>query len=238
MNSLPTTRYALARGAVRGFTLFEMLVIAVVIVLLMSLAVPTFDSIAPTRKTALSELKSFVDSARVLAQKEKCDVYLAFSDASSEEDASAFRRYALFKARDDRLLPGENLLTRELDQVTPWESLPLGMVFALGEDFEVAPPGRLRTVHDLSKSIYVRSFPFVENDQRVSRNFPFLMFSVGGRVEIPSVTDADALHIGIAEGRFSTDQGRRLVKRSGTDIAQTECLKINHYTGKSRVITD
>ncbi len=231
-------RHQSSRRGAEAFTLFEMLIIAVVIILLMSLAVPTFNSLAPTRKTALSELKGFVDSARMLAQKEDRDVYLAFSDASSKEDASAFRRYALFKARDDRLLPGENLLIRDLDQVTPWESLPLGMVFALGNDFEVAPPGRLRTVHDLSGSIYVRPFSFVENDERVSRSFPFLMFSAAGRVEIPPATDADALHIGIAEGRFSAHEGRVLVNRPGTDIAQAECLKINHYTGKSRVITD
>jgi len=215
-----------------------MLIIAVVVILLMSLAVPAFNSVAPTRKTTLSELKGFVDSARVLAQKDDRDVYLAFADAGSGEEASAFRRYALFKARDDRLLPGENLLTRVLEQVTPWESLPPGMVFALGDDFAVAPPGRLRTVHDLSGSIYVRNFPFVENDKRVLRSFPFLMFSAGGRVEVPPPTDADALHIGIAEGHFSADQGRVLVKRPGTQLAQAECLKINHYTGKSRVITD
>jgi len=238
MSSHQTFRRPPAAPATQAFTLFEMLIIAVVVILLMSLAVPTFNSLAPTRKTALSELKGFVDSARVLAQKEDRDVYLAFSDASVEEDDSAFRRYALFKANDERLLPGETLLTRSLSQVTPWESLPPGMVFALGEDFEVVPPGRLRTVHDLSGSIYVRPFAFVENDERVSRRFPFILFGSSGRVEIPPVTDADALHIGIAEGIFSADGGRILVKRPGTDMAQTECLKINHYTGKSRVITD
>jgi prepilin-type N-terminal cleavage/methylation domain-containing protein len=221
-----------------GFTLAEMLVVVVVVAILLSLSVPSFTALAPVRKASLGELKSFVDTARVLAQKEDRDVYLAFADRQSAEEAAVYRRYALFVARDARLAAGETLLNRELRQVTPWESLPPGMLFALGEDFEVAVGSRLRTVHDLSGTLYSRPFSMVEGDTRVLRSFPFLMLNAGGRVEVPAITDSDALHIGVAEGYFSFAEGRVLARPSGAGSAQAECLKINPYTGKSRVITE
>lgn len=225
-------------GDARGFSLIEVLVIVVVVAVLTSLALPSLRSLSPTRKAALNELRSFVDSAPVLARKENRDVYLAFADNSSGVESLAYRGYALFRAVDPRLAPGESLLTRELVQVTPWETLPVGMVFALGEEFEVASLGRMRTILDLSDSVYERLFPTVENDQRVTRAFPFLMWSAAGRVEVPPLADADALHIGIAEGHFTETEGRVLINRSGTEIAQAELLGINYYTGKSRVLTD
>ncbi len=225
-----------------GFSLIEMLMVISVAMLLMSLAAPALIDLAPTRKGAIREVRLMLEKARLTARRENRVSYVAFADDSPDSSDDCFRRYAIFRAEDELDRDSGNLLDLPLVQVTPWERLPRGFLFAAGADFEAMPGHTFQTILD---SPYRRDFAFVNSDGGGGRSLqlPFLAFHPSGRVEVPPSVDAGLLHCGIAQGYCEADGSRVLTARqrgrlSPGDFAQGECLAINRFTGKARLITD
>ena len=223
-----------------GFSLVEILVVMGVISLLLALSVPSMVSIAPVRKSALYEVKGFLEYARAEAVARDREVYIAFADKNFPGRLAPYRSYAAFAA------VGESrdglIRSQEIAQISEWRTLPEGAVFVSGNEFEVVEGARLQTVID---STFTREFAVRGETGTRSVQLPFLLFSPSGRVLVPSYFDADALHVGIAEGYFDRQISampiltamRPGINNDG-EYAQAECLAIEYYTGRSRAITD
>lgn len=238
-------RYSLVKSSLtasigRGFSLVEILVVMGVVSLLLALAVPGMVSIAPVRKTALYEMKGFLEYARAEAVARDREVYVAFADGKFPGRFAPFRTYAAFVAAGEER---EGLIrSQEIAQISEWKTLPEGTVFVGGDEFEVVEGAQLRTVIE---SAFRRTFPVKATGRTESVQLPFLLFSPSGRVMVPAFFDAEALHVGIAEGYFDREISPSPVftaQRPGVDdtggYAQAECLAIEYYTGRTRAITD
>lgn len=217
-----------------------MLVVMGVIAILLAFAAPSLVSVAPVRKTALYEVKGFLEYARSEAVARDREVYVAFADENFPGRHAPFRTYAAFVASgEDR----EGLIrSQDIAQISEWNTLPEGTVFVGGEEFEVVDGARLETVVESS---FTRDFPVRGDEGTRTVQLPFLLFTPSGRVLVPSYFDAEALHVGIAEGYFDREISPMPVltaKRTGIDgtgeYAQAECLAIEYYTGRTRAITD
>lgn len=223
---------------IRGFSLTEMLVVMGVVSLLLALSAPSFVSLSPIRKTALYEVKGFMEYARTEAVTRDREVYVAFANGSVPGDRAPYRTYAAFVATGPE---GDGLLrSQEILQISEWKSLPEGTVFVSGSEFETVDGASLETVVDSS---FTRSFEL--GGGRGSAELPFFLFSPSGRILVPSYFNANALHIGIAEGYFDRDTPFAPVitaKRPGIDsdreYAQAECLAVEYYSGRCRALTD
>lgn len=224
-----------------GFSLVEMLTVIAVVALLLAFAAPNLAPLAPLRKTALYEVKGFLEYARSEAIARNREVYVAFADHSFPGSESPFRAYTAFAVTEDEDTGGL-IETQQITPITEWRTLPEGIVFVSGSEFETIAGASLRTIMDSSVT---REFPIRGAGGDTSVRLPFLLFSASGRVLVPSYFDADALHVGIAEGFFEPS-GRnttptltaRRPGTSGSDYAQGECLAIEYYTGRTRTLTD
>ena len=217
-----------------------MLVVMGVISLLLAISVPSMVSIAPVRKSALYEVKGFLEYARAEAVARDREVYIAFADRNFPGRHAPFRTYAAFATVGETR---EGLIrSQEIAQISEWRTLPEGTVFVGGDEFEVVERARLQTVID---STFTREFLVRGKNGPRSAQLPFLLFSPSGRVLVPSYFNADSLHVGIAEGYFDreiSDMPVLTAKRPGInssgEYAQAECLALEYYTGRSRAITD
>lgn len=213
-----------------------------IVSLLLALSVPGLVSSYPSRKTAVYELKGFLESARSEAVTRKREVYVAFADKSFPGETGPYRAFASFAAME-----GEKhgvIGNQVLEQISEWRSLPDGIAFVHGKEFETIDEAAFRTILD---SPYRRIFETRvrgNHTETVEVELPFLLFSTNGRVLVPSFFDMDALHVGIAEGNFERNRNRVVftAKRPAVsgpgEFPQTECIALEYYTGRSRVITD
>lgn len=221
-----------------------MLMVISVAMLLMSLAAPSLIDLSPTRKSAIREVRMVLERARLMARKENRVAYVAFADGTPSSSDDRYRLYAIFRAEDelhfDSDSSGTNLMNQPLVQVSRWERLPAGFLFATGSDFEAMPGETFQTILD---SPHRRSFPFNLDQSAAELSLPFIAFHPSGRVEVPPAVEASLLHCGIALGYCEANGNRVLTgKRPGMnqsgEFAQGECLALNRYTGKARIITD
>lgn len=223
-----------------AFSLVELLAVLGVITLLLALVAPSAVSLHPARKTAAHELKGFLEHARGQAIARGREVYVAFADDGFPNDTAPYRAYAAFVAAGDE--QHGHIHDQEIEQISEWRTLPEGIVFVGGEEFETVPGARLRTVMDAPDR---RAFPVRGKSGSSPVKFPFLLFSPAGRILVPAHHDADALHVGIAEGHFERAAGNEPVlahKRSGSrgdaEYAQAECIALGYYSGRGRILTD
>lgn len=227
---------------VRAFTLVEILVVSAVMGLLLALVVPSFVAMTPSRKSAIHELSGFLEGARSRAMASQSEMLVAFADGAFPGEG-AYRSYALFALEeepDDPPGDGE----RPVRQLSPWKTLPPGMVFAPREQFDVPRGIAFRTLFDVPKE---RIFPMpsaLPGGEGGTAELPYLHFAPDGGICFPTFSDADALHLGVMEGYY-TRENRRLTPASirpgsnGTGTyANSECLGIGFYTGRSRLLTD
>ncbi|MEM7147503.1 MAG: GspH/FimT family protein [Verrucomicrobiota bacterium] len=220
----------------RGFTLLEMLVVVVVLSILLAISVPMFTSMTSPRKSAAVSLKASMEAARALAMREGRDVYVAFTDDTPRESENCYSHWAMFLPDETDLNP--NPETRELVAASGWERLPDGVVFALGEDFEVPSGVPLNTVLEAPVR---REFPFsLEGGEK---ELPFLMFNEEGRIQYPQFYDTQFHYLGIVEGMYEKGSGRtmrgmRSGVETGGEYPQADCLHVNLYTGRVRLITE
>lgn len=218
----------------RGFSLIEMLVVMAVLGLLLAVAAPGFVALGPSRKAGIHELAGFLENARSRAVAGRCEMVVAFADERFRVPDQAMRAYALF-TRD----PGEDEGT--LRQITPWRSLPAGLIFASREHFEIADDVDFRTLLDLPGP---RRFPVPDEGGIRSGSLtvalPAVVFGPDGGVREPDFSQADALHVGVIEGYFDIDSRQPVVTAKKDELGRpvAECLAIGFYTGRTRVLTD
>jgi hypothetical protein len=231
---------AFGKKAAGGFSLVEILVVASVIGLLLALTVPGLVAFTPSRKSAIHEVSGFLENARSRAMASQSAMVVAFADGAFPGEG-AYRCYALFTLEGgDEDPPGE----RPLRQLTPWRSLPRGMVFAHREHFEVPVGTAFRTLFDVGEK---RDFPIpraTPGGEGGMAALPYLQYGPDGGIRFPAFTDADALHLGVIEGHYSRERRRieLTATRPGSNgmgtYANGDCLEIGFYTGRSRLLTD
>lgn len=237
---LSRPRKASGKQARAGFSLVEILVVSGVIGLLLALTVPGLVAFTPSRKSAIHEVSGFLENARSRAMASQTEMIVAFADGNFPGEG-AYRSYALFQlegANEDS--PDE----RPLRQLSPWRSLPPGMVFGHGEHFEVPGGTSFRTLFEVPER---RDFPLPAvnpGGDGGTAALPSLHFGPDGGVRFPVFSDADALHLGVIEGFYSSDRRRieLTATRPGSNgagkFANGECLEVGFYTGRSRILTD
>lgn len=227
-----------------AFSLLETLTVLAVVALLLALVAPNAATLAPVRKTALFEVKGFLEYARSEAIARDSEVYVAFANESFPGRSTPFRSYAAFAAVDDSGSDSDSPVdVQEIIPISEWKTLPEGTVFVPGSEFETVAGADLRTILD---STTTRKFAVRGTDGDTEVDLPYLLFNASGRVLIPSYFEADALHVGIAEGGFDRSSGQNApqltAKRpgleTGREYAQAECLAIEYYTGRTRTLTD
>ncbi len=246
---------ALRKAAAGGFSLAEVLVVAGVISLLLALTVPSFVSLGPSRKAGIHELAGFLENARAAAVANREERVVAFADARFPNDEMALRAYALFAVEetdpadaDGRApvgtAPADGRDSRSLRRLTPWRTLPKGLVFARGADFDVSDGELFRTLHDLlpARSVPVPA-PGTGGPDVSVRPLPCVAFGPDGGVRQPGFAEADALHLGVVEGHLEARAGRVVPTASrkgsgGRNLPVGDCLEIGFYTGRVRILTD
>lgn len=230
-SSAQEPRHRPAEGSRTGaHSLAELLVVLAVVSLLLAFAAPGLVALAPSRKAGLHRLAGFLEHARAQAIAAREERIVAFADETFPTTAEALRAYALFAPMEAE---GASSEQRPLRRLTPWRTLPEGLVFARGESFEREDGVTFRTLHDLARA---RSIPVPGADGRdgVSLPLPCLVFGPDGGIRWPDFANADALHLGIVEGFLDSASGR-LVPTSGRS---GDCLGIGCYTGRVRTLTD
>ena len=106
-------------GACRAFTLVEVLVVAALVTLLLSLSVPAVRGMmeSSTRAAAVGQMMGILESARAVAIAQRRPSYVAFADASSGSDYR-FRAAAVFLEAET---PAGTPVAK-----TAWSVLPIG----------------------------------------------------------------------------------------------------------------
>jgi len=225
-----------------AFSLIELLIVMAMVSLLLAIAAPSLVSLSPARKTGIHELSGFLENARAEAIARSAPRIVAFADAHFPEPSLALRAYALFEEAPAEGGQEKSGPTNRFHRLSPWRTLPEGLVFASGADFEVIGDGAFRTLHDL---IATHRFTLMTKSGGgdAGRTLPSLVFGPDGGVRSPDFADADALHLGIVEGFRDASTGRvihtaKRVSGSGQEIPNGECLQVGYYTGRPRILTD
>lgn len=229
-------------SAEAAYSLVELILVCGVASLLLAITVPSVISLNPVRKAGIHELAGFLENARAQAIAAGTEISVAFADESFPKSEDALRSYALFAPDGETSTDLEN--TNTLKQVSPWRTLPTGLIFARGEHFDVEDDVAFRTLLDLSAE---RSFPLsgLGNSGEVTTlPLPALVFGPRGEIREPAFHQADALHLGVIEGHYDSHSGkitytstRPRLKQAGL-LPNGECLEIGLYTGRSRLLTD
>ncbi len=234
-----TSRRELAGGSRAAYSLVELIVVVAIVSLLLAFAAPGFVALGPSRKAGLHEVANFLEQARAQAVATRSPRIVAFADEAFPRRGDALRAYALFAFAETEDGSGEEGLPRRL---TPWRTLPKGLVFAKGEHFEVEGGIAFRTLHDFADR---RTFPAPGPDGRdtTAAALPCLVFGPGGGVLSPAFIDADALHVGLVEGFYDPGPGRLALTstRSASGdraLPNGDCLGIGLHTGRIRLLTD
>lgn len=225
-----------------AFSLIELLAVTAVVSLLLAIAAPSFVSLNPARKTGIHELAGFLENARAEAIARRAPRIVAFADAAFPGQSGALRAYALFEEESGEDEAEENGSIPRFRRLSPWQTLPEGLVFARGGDFEVSGGEAFRTLHDLvGESRFAVPTPSGEDGE--AQPLPSLAFGPDGGIRSPGFADADALHLGIVEGLRDPSTGKVLhtatrPSASGREVPNGECLEVGYYTGRPRILTD
>jgi prepilin-type N-terminal cleavage/methylation domain-containing protein len=231
---------AFGRKGAGAFSLVELLVVLTVIGMLLALTVPAFVAVAPSRKSAMYELVGFLEGARARAMAAQAEMIVAFADGAFPGEG-AYRSYALFVVDGGAEEVPDAGAVRQL---SPWKSLPAGMVFAHHDHFEVRDGTAFRTLFDLPVKHLFPMPPAFPGGEGGLVALPYLHFGPQGEIRFPPFRDADALHLGVIGGFYSPAAGRLELSGAppGVDgrgpYAVGELLGIGFYTGRSRLLTD
>src|SRR5207245_11418999 len=161
------------RGRFRAFTLVEMLIVMVIILIALGALIPAVTSLSKSsgRQAATNNLIGALEQTRPEAIKSGQPTYVVFPTTLSSTDPNLLQRYAYHSYaifEDDPLNPGTQ------KPLTGWKTLPTGV-----------------SLRSAISSWSLASFQFTPVGS--AQSFPFLKFNVNGEVEAPVAPPANVL---------------------------------------------
>ena len=202
------------RGRLRAFTLVEMLVVMIIILIALGALIPAVTSLSKSsgRQAATNNLIGAIEQARAEAIKSGQPTYVVFPTTLSSTDPNLVQRYsyhsyAIFE--DDPLNPATP------KQLSGWKTLPTGV-----------------SLRSAISSWSLASFQFTPAGS--AQSFPFLKFNANGEVEAPVAPPANVL-LGIFEGYVASNGSEVITGAkdgSGNPLA-SEYLSVSRITGRA-----
>ena len=202
------------RGRVRAFTLVEMLIVMIIILIALGALIPAVTSLSKSsgRQAATNNLIGAIEQTRAEAIKSGQPTYVVFPTTLSSTDPNLVQRYsyhsyAIFE--DDPLNPGTP------KQLSGWKTLPTGV-----------------SLRSAISSWSLASFQFTPVGS--AQSFPFLKFNANGEVEAPVAPPANVL-LGIFEGYVASNGSEVITGAkdgSGNPLA-SEYLSVSRITGRA-----
>jgi len=204
------------RGRRRAFTLIEMLVVMVIILIALGALIPAVTSLSKSsgRQAATNNLIGAIEQARAEAIKSGQPTYVVFPTTLSSTDPNLVQRYsyhsyAIFE--DDPLNPATP------KQLSGWKTLPTGV-----------------SLRSAISSWSSASFQFTPVGS--AQSFPFLKFDANGEVEAPVAPPANVL-LGIFEG-YVASNGSEVITggndgRNPPNPLASEYVSVSRITGRA-----
>ena len=232
-----------SRGQVHaGFSLLELLVVLTIIVTVLGLSSLSLQGLSRDRPSALAEMRSVLEAARVTAMARHTDVYVAFATDKIPDPDRRYRSYALFIPDPDQP-PSDpsaaNLFQRKVVGISEWHTLPDGLLLAFGA--EVDGGQGTATILD-APGQFSRPFRY----QGLDYSMPFFLFNAYGMLEIPSIFAERFHHVGVVEAAYeqgiATFPGAPDRTHLGWQVSplgkipRASCLRIDASTGRSTPI--
>lgn len=211
----------------RAFTLVEMLVTITVIGIISAVTVPAMQGV--TTSTALStgarEFSNVLSVARNEAIARNTNIRFAVAKDWDGKADHNYRKYSLWEWNDE---------IEDYEQVTPWNTLPEGVVlepyypdYIKTASYVEADTSAVRGDYILEDT-YDSKAQFSTPDEEVYMNF--IEFLPNGSVRIPSGTTRNAIYV-LTQG-FTDTQGLVIRKSDSKNWAQ---VNIDSLTGRVRL---
>jgi len=219
------------RGRFRAFTLVEMLIVMIIMLIALGALIPAVTSLSKSngRQAATSNLIGAIEQARAEAIKSGQPTYVVFptftSGTQSTLDRYNYRSYAIFE--DDAASPTPSPTppcAGNVKQLTPWKSLPTGVALRAAGDTAL-----LRLV-DSRNLIPAVTLPCFGPDPGASPTYWCFKFNPNGEVESPP----NNVSLGIFEG-FINGTGEVITGAkdgSGNPLA-AEYVSVSRISGRA-----
>jgi prepilin-type N-terminal cleavage/methylation domain-containing protein len=204
------------RGRFRAFTLVEMLIVMIIMLIALGALIPAVTSLSKSngRQAATSNLIGAIEQARAEAIKSGQPTYVVFPTTLSSTDPNLVQRYsyhsyAIFE--DDPLNPATP------KQLSGWKTLPTGV-----------------SLRSAISSWSLASFQFTPVGS--AQSFPFLKFNANGEVEAPAAPPANVL-LGIFEG-YVVSNGSEVItgakdSSNPPNPLASEYISVSRITGRA-----
>ena len=213
-SSKPVPRGSVRRSGDAGFTLVEVLVVLVIVVILAGVTVPAIVGMGrgSALQGAISNVRSTLSLARQWAITNRKHTYVVFPDVNpSSTEAYAYRAYAVYEY---------DPVTQVGQYVSDWKFLPKGMVF----DDDTGLP------QNVYKPVNEESLAYPENSSG-SRDLNVIGFKPTG-----STLRSSGYEVYLREGYSEVDSGGMvnygIVHEEETDYG----IQVSGLTGGARVI--
>ena len=201
------------RGRFRAFTLVEMLIVMIIMLIALGALIPAVTSLSKSngRQAATSNLIGAIEQARAEAINSGQPTYVVFPTTLSSTDPNLVQRYsyhsyAIFQ--DDPLNPTTP------KQLSGWKTLPTGV-----------------SLRSAISSWSLASFQFTPGGS--AQSFPFLKFNANGEVESPVAPPAN-VSLGIFEGFINgTSEVITGAKDGSGNPLAAEYVSVSRITGRA-----
>jgi len=210
------------RGRFRAFTLVEMLIVMIIMLIALGALIPAVTSLSKSngRQAATSNLIGAIEQARAEAIKSGQPTYVVFptftSGTQSTLDRYNYKSYAIFE--DD---PGN---TPPVKQVSAWKTLPIGVSIRSGG---TAPLSSLSDPSALTPPVTSLTFT---PDSSAGPSFKVLKFNANGEVESPPNNVSLGIFEGFINGTSEVITGAK--DGSGNPLA-AEYVSVSRISGRA-----
>jgi len=210
------------RGRFRAFTLVEMLIVMIIMLIALGALIPAVTSLSKSngRQAATSNLIGAIEQARAEAIKSGQPTYVVFptftSGTQSTLDRYNYKSYAIFE--DD---PGN---TPPVKQVSAWKTLPIGVSIRSGG---TAPLSSLADPSALTPPVTSLTFT---PDSSAGPSFKVLKFNANGEVESPPNNVSLGIFEGFINGTSEVITGAK--DGSGNPLA-AEYVSVSRISGRA-----